>query len=127
MNHPLKALIQMGVVPTVTFPTDSRYYGYSTLTYTDAQGQNVTYLARRFVPSPGAPNYATVGHAYRQARRPARSDSGKISRRSADVLAYLRCQWSDQAQRPGGHGGTGFEYHHAAGRARSAECLRAFR
>lgn len=70
MNHPLKALIQMGVVPTVTFPTDSRYYGYSTLTYTDAQGQNVSYLARRFVPSPGAPNYATLAtHTVRQGDR----------------------------------------------------------
>ncbi len=27
MNYPLQALIQMGVVPTVNFPPDSRYYG----------------------------------------------------------------------------------------------------
>ena len=28
MKSPLQALIQMGVVPPVTFPTDSRYYGF---------------------------------------------------------------------------------------------------
>jgi nucleoid-associated protein YgaU len=62
MNYPLQALLKMGVIPPVTFPTDSRYYGSSTLSYTAANGQSVTYLARRFVPQPGAPNYATVAH-----------------------------------------------------------------
>lgn len=60
MSSPLMALIQMGVVPPVTFPTDSRYYGFSTLQYTAPDGQAITYLARRFVPQPGFANYATV-------------------------------------------------------------------
>jgi nucleoid-associated protein YgaU len=60
MNYPLQALIKMGAVPAVTFPADSRYYGSSTLQYNAPDGQTVTYLARRFVPQPGAPNYATV-------------------------------------------------------------------
>jgi nucleoid-associated protein YgaU len=60
MNYPLQALMQMGVLPPVTFPPDSRYYGSSTLTYTTPAGQNITYLARRFVPQPGAPNFATI-------------------------------------------------------------------
>ena len=60
MNYPLQRLIQMGLVPPVTFPTDSRYYGSTTLQYTAPSGQVITYLARRFVPQPGAPNYATV-------------------------------------------------------------------
>jgi len=60
MNYPLQQLIQMGLVPPVNFPTDSRYYGFSTLTYTAPDGQKVTYLARRFVPQPGAQNYATI-------------------------------------------------------------------
>jgi hypothetical protein len=60
MNYPLQRLIQMGLVPPVTFPTDSRYYGFTTLQYTAPSGQVITYLARRFVPQPGAPNYATV-------------------------------------------------------------------
>lgn len=60
MNYPLQALMQMGVLPAVTFPTDSRYYGSSTLTYTTPTGQSITYLARRFVPKPGAPNFATI-------------------------------------------------------------------
>ena len=60
MNYPLQMLIQMGLVPAVSFPTDSRYYRSRTLQYTASDGQVVTYLARRFVPQPGAPNFATV-------------------------------------------------------------------
>lgn len=70
MNQPLKALIQLGIVPTVTFPTDSRYYGYGTLTYQAPNSQVVTYLARRFVPQPAAPNFSTVAtHTVRQGDR----------------------------------------------------------
>jgi hypothetical protein len=60
MNYPLQALIQMGAVPTVTFPPDSRYAGFGTLTYAAPNGQNITYLQRRFVPQQGAANFATV-------------------------------------------------------------------
>lgn len=70
MNQPLKSLIQLGIVPTVTFPTDSRYYGYGTLCYQAPNGQMVTYLVRRFVPQPGAPNFSTVAtHVVRQGDR----------------------------------------------------------
>jgi nucleoid-associated protein YgaU len=60
VNYPLQAMIQMGVVPPVTFPTDSRYYGFGVLQYTAANGQTIPYLARRIVPQPGAPNFATI-------------------------------------------------------------------
>ncbi len=60
MNYPLQTLMQLGVVPSVSFPTDSRYYQSATLQYTAPNGQVIAYLARRFVPQPGAPNYATV-------------------------------------------------------------------
>jgi len=60
MKSPLLALLQMGVVPTVSFPTDSRYYASPTLTYTTPDGQMITYLARRIVPQPGSPNFATI-------------------------------------------------------------------
>ncbi len=60
MNYPLQAMMRLGVVPQVTFPTDSRYYGSSVLQYTAPNGQVVPYLARRIVPQPGAPNYATI-------------------------------------------------------------------
>jgi hypothetical protein len=60
MSSPLTAFLQLGLVPPVTFPTDSRYYGYSTLTYTTPAGVSVSYLARRIIPQPGSPNYATV-------------------------------------------------------------------
>ena len=70
MNYPLQALIRMGLVPAVTFPTDSRYYGSSTLQYTAPNGQTITYLAPRFVPQPGAPNFSTVAqHAVKQGDR----------------------------------------------------------
>jgi hypothetical protein len=70
MNYPLQKLIQMGVVPSVSFPPDSRYYGFGTLSYTAPNGQTITYLARRIVPEPGAPNYATVArHTVKQGDR----------------------------------------------------------
>ena len=70
MNYPLQSLINLGVIPPVTFPTDSRYYNSATLTYTAPNGQTITYLARRFVPQPGAPNYATVAqHTVKQSDR----------------------------------------------------------
>jgi hypothetical protein len=70
MKSPLQALIQMGVVPTVTFPTDSRYYGTATLTHVTPAGETTTYLARRIVPQPGAPNFATLAtHSVRQGDR----------------------------------------------------------
>jgi hypothetical protein len=70
VKSPLDALIQMGVVPAVTFPADSRYYGSATLTCTTPAGETITYLARRIVPQPGAPNFATIAtHSVRQGDR----------------------------------------------------------
>jgi hypothetical protein len=47
-------------VPSTSFPTDSRYYNFSTLTYTTPAGQQISYLGRRIVPQPGPPNFATI-------------------------------------------------------------------
>jgi hypothetical protein len=70
MKSPLEALIQMGIVPAVTFPPNSRYYGSRTLSYVSPTGEAITYLARRTVPQPGAPNFATVAkHTVRQGDR----------------------------------------------------------
>lgn len=60
MSSPLTAFIQLGLIPPVTFPADSRYYGSATLTFTTPAGRSVSYLARRIVPQPGTPNFATV-------------------------------------------------------------------
>ena len=60
MNYPLMAMVQLGIVPPVSFPTDSRYYGFSVLQYTAPNGQVIAYLARRIVPQSGAPNFATI-------------------------------------------------------------------
>lgn len=70
MKSLLQSLIQRGVVPTVTFPPDSRYCGSSTLTYITPTGQAIAYLAQRIVPQPGTPNFATVAqHVVRQGDR----------------------------------------------------------
>ena len=70
MNYPLQALTQMGVLPPVNFPTDSRYYGSGILQYTAPDGQSIPYLVRRFVPQPGAPNFVTIArHSVRQGDR----------------------------------------------------------
>jgi nucleoid-associated protein YgaU len=70
MKSPLQALVELGVVPPVTFPTDSRYYGSTTLTYVASTGEKITYLARRMVPQPGSPNFATIStHTVRQGDR----------------------------------------------------------
>jgi nucleoid-associated protein YgaU len=60
VNYPLMAMVQLGVVPPVTFPTDSRYYGFGVQYYNAPNGQVIAYLARRIVPQPGAPNFATI-------------------------------------------------------------------
>ena len=60
MKDPLQMLVQLGVVSSTSFPTDSRYHGFSTQQYTAPDGTQITYLARRIVPQPGSPNYATV-------------------------------------------------------------------
>jgi hypothetical protein len=60
MNYPLMAMVQLGVVPPVAFPTDSRYYGFGVQYYSAPNGQVIAYLARRIVPQPGAPNFATI-------------------------------------------------------------------
>ena len=70
MKSPLQALLAQGVIPSVTFPTDSRYYNSKTLSYTAANGQVITYLAQRFVPQPGATNFSTVAmHTVRSGDR----------------------------------------------------------
>jgi hypothetical protein len=70
MNYPLQALINMGAIQPVTFPTDSRYYASGTLSYQAPGGQPVTYLAQRFVPQPGSANYSTLAtHTVRKGDR----------------------------------------------------------
>ena len=70
MTYPLQAMAQLGALPAVSFPTDSRYYGSAVLQYAAPNGQTIAYLARRIVPQPGSPNYATIAsHVVRQGDR----------------------------------------------------------
>ena len=126
MNYPLQAMVQLGVVPPVTFPTDSRYYGFGVQQYTAPNGPGHSLSARRIVPQPGAPNYATINQYTRAAGRPARPDRRQIPRRSADGLADLRRQRRDTSLRSGRDAGHGAGDHHAAGRAGRLDCSVAF-
>ena len=99
MNYPLAGADPAGRVPPVTFPTDSRYYGSSTLTYTAPNGQ-ADHLSRAPFRTPAGSAQLFDGRAaHGQARRPARSDRRQISRRSVDVLADLRRQRRHPARR----------------------------
>jgi hypothetical protein len=70
MKSPLEALIQMGVLPAVSFPADSRYYNSGSLTYVTPAGETIAYLQPRVVPQPGPPNFATIAqHVVRQGDR----------------------------------------------------------
>ena len=60
LKYPLATMLNLGVVPPVTFPTDSRYHGFTVEQYTAPSGEVIPYLARRIVPQPGAPNFATI-------------------------------------------------------------------
>ncbi len=70
MTYPLQAMLQLSIVPPVTFPTDSRYYGYGVLQFTAPNGEVVPYLQRRIVPQPGAANFAPIArHVVHQGDR----------------------------------------------------------
>jgi nucleoid-associated protein YgaU len=70
VKNPLQSLIQMGVIPSVAFPTDSRYYNSRTVSYTAPNAQVITYLAQRLLPQPGPANYSNVAtHTVRSGDR----------------------------------------------------------
>ncbi len=51
-NQALQALLQAGQSRSSPVPFTSRYYGIATATIQTADGRQVIYLLRRFVPSP---------------------------------------------------------------------------
>ena len=70
MKSPLQALIDSGAVPSVSFPTNSRYYGSHTFTHVMPCGRVVAYLERRIVPQAGSPNFSTIArHTVHQGDR----------------------------------------------------------
>lgn len=70
MKNPIQAMLEAGVVEATDFPPESRYHGLPTKTYRLPDGRQITYLARRIVPDPGA--FATQGH--RRVRQQERLD-----------------------------------------------------
>jgi hypothetical protein len=89
MTYPLQAMLQLGVVPPVAFPTDSRYYGYGVLQYTAPNGEVIPYLQRRIVPQPGAANFATI--AQHTVRKGDRLDLIAAKYLGDPLLAWLIC------------------------------------
>jgi len=70
MTYPLQAMARLGALPAVSFATDSRYYGSAVLHYAAPNGETIAYLARRVVPQPGPPNFATIAtHVVQQGDR----------------------------------------------------------
>ena len=97
MNYPLMAMVQLGVVPPVTFPTDSRYYGFGVEYYSAPNGQVIAYLARRIVPQPGAPNFATINQY--TVRQGDRLDLIAAKYLGDPLMAWLICD-ANGAMRP---------------------------
>jgi nucleoid-associated protein YgaU len=49
-NRALQAMLQAGATGAVSFPPNSRYSGIETAKYVTADGHQIAYLRRRFVP-----------------------------------------------------------------------------
>lgn len=58
MTDPLKAFMQANSLVPQAFPPDSRYHGLDTARFRRADGGEVTYVKRRFIPP--AEQFATV-------------------------------------------------------------------
>jgi len=52
MTDALKAFLQASSLENASFAPTSRYYGLATARWTRADGLEVTYVTRRFVPAP---------------------------------------------------------------------------
>ncbi len=52
MIDPLTMMMQAGGAPASPFPPGSRYHGIETATLKSADGGEIVYLRRRFVPQP---------------------------------------------------------------------------
>jgi hypothetical protein len=89
MNYPLQAMVRLGVIPPVTYPPDSRYYGFGVQQYVAPGGQMYPYLQRRIVPQPGAPNYSTINQHTTQQND--RLDRVAAKYLGDPLLAWLIC------------------------------------
>jgi hypothetical protein len=52
MTDPLKAFMQANALTAPAFAPDSRYHGLDTAQWTRADGEQVVYARRRFIPQP---------------------------------------------------------------------------
>jgi nucleoid-associated protein YgaU len=98
MTYPLMAMMRLGVLPPVSFPTDSRYYGFGVQQYTAPSGQVIAYLKRRVVPQPGAPNFAVINRY--TVKQGDRLDLIAAKYLGDPLLAWLICD-ANGAMRPG--------------------------
>jgi len=58
MTDPLKTFMQANALTAPAFAPDSRYHGLDTAQWTRPDGEQVTFVQRRFIPDPG--NFATL-------------------------------------------------------------------
>lgn len=97
MSYPLQAMLMLGALPQVSFPTDSRYYASAVQQYAAPHGELIAYLARRFVPQPGAPNYATINQV--TVRQGDRLDQIAAKYLGDPIMSWLICD-ANGAMRP---------------------------
>lgn len=102
MKNPIQAMYEAGIVEATDFPPDSRYAGIPTATHEGADGRQIPYLTRRFVPAPEA--FATQG--YRIVQEGERLDqiaAGTIG--SAEAFWQLcdsnRALWAEELEEKG--------------------------
>jgi hypothetical protein len=62
MKNPLQAMLEAQVIPSAALPQNSRYYGFSTQTYTFSDRRIVTYFQRRLVPDPS--QFSTIAEVH---------------------------------------------------------------
>jgi hypothetical protein len=59
VKNPLQQMLEAGIIPSTSFPPNSRYYGMALQTFTFGDGRTVSYLQRRLVPDPS--QFAGIG------------------------------------------------------------------
>jgi hypothetical protein len=95
VTDPLKAFMQANALTAPAFAPDSRYHGLDTAQWTRPDGEQVTYVRRRFVPPPE--NFAAL-----QEHRVAEGDrlDNLAARYLGDPLQYWRICDGNGAIRP---------------------------
>lgn len=101
-KNPIQALFEAGIVETTDFPADSRYHGIATHVFVAADGRQLPYLSRRFVPPPES--FATTG--YRRVKQDERLDQLAAETLGNPEAFWLHCDanrvlWAEELELSG--------------------------